>query len=299
MVPWPTVGRVDLYDRAYPCEWWYTNGRYWPTRIDWDKGMFNLVKNPKAGECPARRCQDPPMAGIAPEDNPHALCERHLREWLENGSPDLSQPAPAAPSTTRAPRASKAEIAPAGVDESAIEAKREEARAYLEACRQFQIDSQDSADTAAKMMAEFKRLRNELEDQRTGITKPMNAALRKVNGLFKPVIEYYDSCERALKDSVARFLGAQRAAQDAALSEVAAGNEAALAVAHGQENIETPATLSPSSVWVVESVDPAQIPREYMLPDMRKIAAVVKAAGKDHGIPGVIAKQEIRIANRG
>ncbi len=299
--------KAVLYGYEFDCEWERDSRGHYPTRIDWDSGkpieedqdMFSITASPKPdGQCPARRCTTP-AADPPPEDNANGLCVRHYHEWKDAGAPALIVGA-AAPKTEPGTAIVKA---PAVTIEAEIEVKRNEARQYLALCQAYEITDQSDADRAGEIMAGLKHERNTLETKRREITDPMNAALKKVNQLFKPVVEYLDSCEKALKGSLSKFLLAQQAAQDEALAKVAqapavVGAET-LAVAHGVENIQAPATVSTRRIWRVVKIDTSRLPQEYFIPDTDRINREVRALGGDFNIPGVTIEPDLQITNRG
>lgn len=266
--------------------------------------MFNVSATLKPGKCPARRCSGDPFAAVKDGTNlnPYALCARHVREWAEAGRPELAPPAPITREAEALPGASNGTALAKIPLEAEIEIKRTEARAALARCQQFQIATQADADTAGTIMGALKQRKQALEAQRVEITKPMNEALRKVNQLFKPVIEYYDSCERALKGALSGFLLAQQQAQDTALAAIeAAGGEVVgevLTVAHGIENVQAPASCSTRTVWKVTAVDRAKLPADYLIPDMSRIEVEVRRLGADFDVPGVSIERDIQIINR-
>lgn len=53
------------------------------------------------------------------------------------------------------------------------------------------------------------------------------------------------------------------------------------------------AGVSFRKVWKVQSVDESKLPARYLMPDMKAIESTVKGLGSKHGIPGVVAIEEI------
>lgn len=81
-------------------------------------------------------------------------------------------------------------------DQAAMTSRAERALAFIEA---FAVDSPENYALAADELKAIKTKASALEDQRTGITGPMNQALRAINALFKGPGELLERAERVLK----------------------------------------------------------------------------------------------------
>jgi hypothetical protein len=81
-------------------------------------------------------------------------------------------------------------------DQSTLTTKAQNALAFIEA---FQIDSAEAYGLAADELKAIKAKANQLEAQRTGITGPMNTALRAINDLFRGPSDLLTKAERVLK----------------------------------------------------------------------------------------------------
>jgi hypothetical protein len=131
-----------------------------------------------------------------------------------------------------------------------------------------------------------------------------------------------------LKDKIGRFLNAEqerknaeiRAAREKAEAEARAKQEAEAAQLREQKKYKAAKAVeaAPLAVdmsmmpvveeapkvsgvtakqdWDFEITNELAIPRKYLVPDVKKIRAVVKQLGAQHGIPGVTAKAKTNIA---
>lgn len=71
------------------------------------------------------------------------------------------------------------------------------------------IDSPTMYDLAADDLRRIKRLQKEVEEKRTGITGPLNQAVKAVNDLFRAPKEYLDKAEATLKRSMVAWSAEQ------------------------------------------------------------------------------------------
>jgi hypothetical protein len=83
----------------------------------------------------------------------------------------------------------------------------------------------------------------------------------------------------------------------------AAGDRAQADLAYQKADELAPAEGGAGSkvYWNGEVVDPALIPREYLMPDLEKLKAVTKAHGADPGIPGwrAFPDAQVRTSRKG
>jgi hypothetical protein len=112
-------------------------------------------------------------------------------------------------------------------DASAALALTNSAQHTLANARTFAVDSPEMLEAAAEDLRTVKTLQKRVEDQRTAITGPLNAALKAVNDLFRPAGEYLKQAETVLKGSMLVYTAeqeriaeeARRAAEAAAAAE--------------------------------------------------------------------------------
>lgn len=171
-------------------------------------------------------------------------------------------------------------------------------------------------ETYADILKDVKSALKDAEDAKRGAVMPLKAKVAAVTEWFDDnLVAPLRRRELALKQAIGDYQAAVRAAAERARQEAAREAErerqrlakaAAKAEAEGRERAaekleqraqqvveeyvpppEAPSGISTREVWRFEVTDPAQVPREYMSVDERKIGAVVRALKNQAGIPGV------------
>jgi hypothetical protein len=189
----------------------------------------------------------------------------------------------------------------------------------------FVIKSIQQYADAGEELKSIKAAQKRVEDLRTTITKPMNAALKAVNDFFRVPTDRLATAELSLKramgvyaDEQHRQARAEQAAADerarkererieaqAAKAEAAGRTEkaeelqmrAATTVAPIIQREPPKVTgISTRDVWKFEITDPDVVPREYLLVDEVKIRKVVGALKGETKIAGVRVYTERQIA---
>jgi hypothetical protein len=108
-------------------------------------------------------------------------------------------------------------------DSAALTSRAQAALAFIEA---FQVDSNENFELAADELKAIKTRAKALEDQRTGITGPINTALRGINALFKGPVDLLERAESILKT---KMIGWQREQERVAAEARRVAEEAAAA----------------------------------------------------------------------
>lgn len=164
----------------------------------------------------------------------------------------------------------------------------------LATVREFVIEGSDDEAFAKQELDGAMRQWKELEEQRTSATKPMNEALRQIQGWFKGPQTHLKSIEGAWKVKLRdRALAAQ--AEAARLAAHAAELASAGAIEEAREALvavsvlptATPAGISVIDRWTYEITDEAALPRDYLQPNTTAIGKVVAALKEKAKIPGV------------
>jgi hypothetical protein len=193
------------------------------------------------------------------------------------------------------------------VDESAM---------ILTHAKEFRIATNVSYKLAGEELKRIKGAMKRMEELRTAITRPMDAAKRAVMDLFGPPAERLATAERSIKSAMVTYQNEieRQAREERLIAEREAREqqerlEAAASRAAERGEMETAdalqsqaATVQPVAVtretpkiaginfrdaWKFEITDPAAIPREYLLVDESKIRKIVQAMKADTKIPGV------------
>ena len=173
---------------------------------------------------------------------------------------------------------------------------------WAEAASLIVVETETDYTTAAQCLAEVKTKARDLEAQRQAATKPLLEAKRTVDGWFKPALDSLAKAEGAFKMAIARYQDLARAAMRAAMAEAqkaetATEMVAALAVV---DEVKAPVVkgLSSRTVYKFDLLDAEKLPREYLVPDLKKIGAVVRTLGEGANIPGVRIYSETQISSR-
>lgn len=175
-----------------------------------------------------------------------------------------------------------------------------------EATTGYKITTVQQYEDSAGMLRKIKAGQKRLEELRTSVTAPLNAALRAANDLFRGPAEKLAQVERAIKGEITRYADEQeqirreeqRKADEAARRErerlaaqaaraAAAGKvEKAADLEQRAETVVAPtivrepprvAGIATREVWHFEITDPSKINAAFLMPDEKKIRAQVQA----------------------
>lgn len=144
----------------------------------------------------------------------------------------------------------------------------------------FEICSEDDYKFAGELLKSAKERWKALEEKRTAVTGPLNAALREINGWFKPAQEPYKKAEDRLKHMMSAYILTQRAKAAEtmqAAAQAAQAGDIEGAAAHVATLAPAPAIkgVSVREVWDFEVVDPAAVPREFLTVDVEKVKSAI------------------------
>lgn len=156
---------------------------------------------------------------------------------------------------------------------------------------------------ASGLLVEFKKEYKRIVARKEEITKPLNAALRSVRDLFRPAEDAYASAERILKNKIGAaqlaIHEANRLAAAATQAALAAGNVREAAIVSGQiVGTEAPQGISFREQFVYRIVNASILPREFLVPDERKIREHVQKHGLAANIPGVVVEKSVGVIAR-
>lgn len=177
--------------------------------------------------------------------------------------------------------------------ETTLAPQRAEAERALVFIAKLDLSTQSNRDVAGKVLAEIRTRVATLETQRKDITGPILESKRKVDALFKPVVEFWQACDDALEPALLAATKAAEQAQIKALAVVAetSGQTDALTLTQAHTSAETPAGLDLRKTWTARIVDESLVPREYLCVDVDKIKRLVVAMKGEVTIPGIAVEQ--------
>lgn len=200
------------------------------------------------------------------------------------------------------------ETAIAVMSPAALDAKRQavaELSRTLATCTVHDPKSRDNADGWLRMIISE---RSALEEMRKSAVGPLNEAVKRINGWFKPVEQMLAPIERHIREQIGGYVLAERqqqiAAYAAAAEAAAAGNHetarSALEVVNAA-NTDAGAGSSVRGVWKATIVDADAVPRAWCVPDEKRIAAMARATkgGKPTAIAGVVYEFVASLTVRG
>ncbi len=161
----------------------------------------------------------------------------------------------------------------------------------------LEIANKADVEFAGNTALDVRAMWSALEERRTRITAPMNAALREVNAIFRPTLNALENAETKLKAKIGLYTLKANEAAIAAQAEVAAGN---LSVAYlaPVENVKG-VSVKPSLSYALE--DLSMVPLEYLMLDHTKVIRALKGQDADFKIPGLSIEvvPTVRLGQRG
>lgn len=242
--------------------------------------MVELKSKSRPDRCSAAYCAE--SQSLVPVDFPgrgmEPLCPKHLQENSVTETAIVVHATVQEEATNEAVDASEA----------------------LASIKGFEIVDNDTLDFAAEILADVKGKNNRLEEMKHTATKPMNEALKAVRSWFAPAQNHYAEAEVILKNKIAAYHREIEMRRQAALAKIDdAADSPTITVALVELGAaQKPVTqgVSVTEVWDYEIVDASLLPREFLMPDEKKIKAASVGAGLE--IPGVRRFKKSRVASR-
>lgn len=174
----------------------------------------------------------------------------------------------------------------------------------------YQVTIPAQFEAGAEDLKRVKGAAARLEEERTKITSPLNASLKAVNSFFRKPAERLAEIERIIKQRLRSFdeeqerkrrleqarLDAEADAERRRLQEIAARatergqegkaqkfEERAERIVAPTAQLATPKVtgLAKRDNWVFRVKDASKLPREFLMPDEKKMGQLVKAMKKD------------------
>lgn len=196
--------------------------------------------------------------------------------------------------------------------------KIDEALTLAESVAKIHIITVPDYTDAGRILSEVKARYKELDTLRKDITKPIDLAKKNVMALFEKPLTALEKLESFLKTEMISFQNRQeaerrkieaeaRAKQEAEAKKLLEKAEKAMeAGKHSKageltakaELLKNSPVIVPDNApkadgtairenWTFRIVNEMEIPREYLIPDLKKIGAVAKALKNMAKIPGV------------
>jgi hypothetical protein len=185
------------------------------------------------------------------------------------------------------------------------EAESRDAQDALEMIREFEITSQQDYDAADELLGEAKQAWKKWDAKRKKAVVPLNQAKAEIQSWFKPILDLYAEAETILKGKIAAYSRAQPQKQDALLAQAQQAYQQGDVIqmrhdlrAASQAEVQQSSNISITQLWRYDVVDAAQLPREYLIPDIAKISATVRKLKDQTRIPGVRVWAEDNVIRR-
>lgn len=160
------------------------------------------------------------------------------------------------------------------------------------------VKDQASAQSAADWLGDFQSELKAIKEMKDSALRPMRESEQRIRGWFRPVEDALTRGVDVIKAKIGEYELANRQLQREAFTRAADLHEqgdhisarAEIVTANGHAANRKPSGASTREVWEAEIVDASAVPREWCLPDERRIAALARTTPADTDpvqIPGV------------
>ncbi len=179
-----------------------------------------------------------------------------------------------------------------------VERKRDVATGALRAVSELVVNDQASAQGAADWLGDVQTELKAIKAMKDSALRPMRESEQQIRDWFRPIEEALSQAVDVIKAKIGEYELANRQLQREAFSRAAdlydSGDDIAaraeIVVANGHAANRKPSGASTREVWEAEIVDASAVPREWCVPDERRIAALARTTPADSDpvqIPGV------------
>jgi len=175
----------------------------------------------------------------------------------------------------------------------------------------LQVSTQEQAMEAGRMLVQLKTWKGQVEQKRQFFTRPLKEHVKRVEALFKPLIERLDEADAVIRGKVLNYrVESERLAREeqaklmeqAQAAQASGNDEVALALATqasesnaGQKTMMLDeGSMQVKRVWDFEVEDYAAIPREFFSFDEKKVRLAIRAGQRE--IPGIRVFQKEQLA---
>lgn len=188
-----------------------------------------------------------------------------------------------------------------------LELVQEQTLLAVESAKTLIIDSDAKMGYATDMLKQIKVVGKLITEKKELITKPLNQALKEARDMFRPYEETCEETEKIVKQKMVAYQNEQEKKRREELAKIEAKvekgtmkMETAIKKIENVQEVQTSVQGSTGAISTrilkkVRIADESLLPREYLIPDLKKIEAVAKAGVE---IPGVEVYEEKSIAVR-
>lgn len=189
--------------------------------------------------------------------------------------------------------------------EAEPEAQAETTRAQraVAAIKTIKVHTAEQIAIVSPLLQQIKSDQKRLKERKELITRPLNEALRGARDLFRPAEQALEECELYLKQEIGRaqqlLREANLRAMEATQLALAQNDVRAAAQASGAiQSTEAPQGLSFRERFTFRIVNAAILPREFLMPDEKRIREHVSKHGLASNIPGVVVEKDVQVIAR-
>lgn len=175
----------------------------------------------------------------------------------------------------------------------------------------FEVASQKDAGAASRMLVELSAAMKEVEARRKFFTGPLREHIKRIEALFKPVLERLERADTLLRKKLLAYQqeAARRRDEERAklLSEAVEARkegdeDTALMLASKASELDGPqrtthvetGSVQVRKVWTFELEDFSKVPMEYLSLDESKVRAAIRSGVRE--IPGLRIFQTEQLA---
>lgn len=178
----------------------------------------------------------------------------------------------------------------------------------------LKVESNEQAIEAGRMLVQLKGWRSQVENRRQFFTRPLKEHAKRIEALFKPMLEKLDEADTVIRAKVISYRAKaevsareeqQKLLAEAQAAQAEGNNEAALTLATEAASLDSPqktmlldeGSMQVKKVWDFEVEDYAAIPREFFSFDEKKVRLALRAGQRE--IPGIRIFQKEQLAVSG
>lgn len=175
----------------------------------------------------------------------------------------------------------------------------------LVGAKAFQIVTAEDHAFACQQLITVKTNAKHFKEQKETATKPLNAGLKAVRDMFRPIETDLEQMETCLKQKIGEYEQRKKQEETAALAKAAAlfqtGDHAqGLVALNAVPDVAVVKQQGVSTRTVVKFriLNPELVPREYCAPVEALIRARVGVSGLQTSIPGVEVYEDVMVVGR-
>lgn len=157
-----------------------------------------------------------------------------------------------------------------------------QAKPHFAKLKKLVISDTKSYEIAAQKIEALKQLAKQAREKRDSLIDPLEKVIEDIKELFKPFLDQVDKAEEDGKAEMVELLNKLETKKKQVNSAIETGKIKKLSTAVAQlDALEISSTSSSvRNIWEVVEIDAAVTPREYMVPDRKKIKEAFKAGKK-------------------